>query len=72
MAPAACAEGLFNSEAWSNLLDKDIEKLEHVDMAAIRAVVDGGHSKCPKAFYFLETFSDDKKIYVPSPYPYPR
>ena len=45
---------LYNSEAWSNCSDKDMEKLEQVDMAAIRAVMDGGHSKCPKAFYFLE------------------
>ena len=45
---------LYNSEAWSNYSDKDMEKLEQVDMAAIRALMDGGHSKCPKAFYFLE------------------
>ena len=45
---------LYNSEAWSNLGDKDMEKFEQVDMASIRALLDGGHSKCPKAFYFLE------------------
>ena len=45
---------LYNSEAWSNLADKDMDKFEQVDMASIRALMDGGHSKCPKAFYFLE------------------
>ena len=45
---------LFNSEAWSNLADKDIERVEQVDLAALRAIIGGGHSKCPKSFYFLE------------------
>jgi hypothetical protein len=45
---------LFNSEAWSNVADKDIERVEQVDIVAIRAIIGGGHSKCPKSFYFLE------------------
>ena len=45
---------LYNSEAWSNLTEKDTERIEQVDMAALRAIIGGGHSKCPKAFYFLE------------------
>ena len=45
---------IHNSEAWSILADKDIDKFEQVDMASIRALMGGEHSKCPKAFYFLE------------------
>ena len=49
---------LFNSEAWSNVVDTDMEKLEMVDRAALRALIGGhkggGHSKCSKAFYYLE------------------
>ena len=44
---------LFNSEAWSGLTDKDTERIEQVDMAAIRAIIGGGHAKCPKAFFNL-------------------
>ena len=35
---------------------KKIQLLDpnHLNMASIRALMDGGHSKCPKAFYFLE------------------
>ena len=65
---------LYNSEAWSNYSDKDMEKLEQVDMAAIRALMDSGHSKCPKAFYFLEfgtlMVRHLVKTYVPSSYPH--
>ena len=44
---------LFNSEAWSSIQDKDIVRLEQVDVAALKALV-AGHSKCPTAFYYLE------------------
>jgi hypothetical protein len=44
---------LFNSEAWSNVSDADMERLEQVSAAALRALVDG-HAKCSKAFYYLE------------------
>ena len=65
---------LYNSEAWSNYSDKDMDKHEQVDMAAIRALMDCGHSKCPKAFYFLEfgtlMVRHLVKTYVPSSYPH--
>ena len=44
---------LFNCEAWSSTPDKDIKRLEQVDVGALKALV-AGHSKCPTAFYFLE------------------
>ena len=44
---------LYNSEAWSNVSDADMERLEQVSVAALRALVDG-HAKCSKAFYYLE------------------
>ena len=44
---------LFNSEAWSNVTDSDMERLEQVGTAALKALV-AGHSKCTKAFYYLE------------------
>ena len=45
---------LYNIEAWSNVSDKDMDRLGQVDTAALRAIMGGGHSKCPQAFYFLE------------------
>ena len=45
---------LYSIEAWSNVPDKEIERLEQVDMAALRTIVGGGYSRCPKAFYYLE------------------
>ena len=45
---------LYSTEAWNNTTDKEWERLEQVDMAAFRALIGGGHSKCPKAFYSLE------------------
>jgi hypothetical protein len=45
---------LYSIEAWNNMSDKEYERLEQVDMAALRALVGGGHSRCPKAFYYLE------------------
>ena len=44
---------LYNSEAWSNVSDVDMERLEQVSAAALRALMDG-HAKCSKAFYYLE------------------
>ena len=41
------------AEAWSNVSDADMERLKQVSTAALRALVDG-HSKCSKAFYYLE------------------
>ena len=45
---------LYNIEAWPNVSDKDMDRLGQVDTAALRAIMGGGHSKCPPAFYFLE------------------
>ena len=45
---------MYNSEAWSNIKDKDMDRLKQVDMAALRAIMGGPHSKCPKALHFLE------------------
>ena len=44
---------LYSTETWTNTTDKDKEweRLEQVNMAAFRALIGGGHSKCPKAFY---------------------
>ena len=44
---------LFISEAWSNASDADMERLEQVHTAALKDLVTG-HSKCSKAFYYLE------------------
>ena len=44
---------LYNSEAWSNILEKDVERIEQVDVAAMKELV-AGHSKCSRAFYYLE------------------
>ena len=43
---------LFSSEAWSNVSDADMERLEQVQTAALKELV-AGHSKCSKAFYYL-------------------
>ena len=45
---------LYSTEAWNNTSDKEWERLEQVNMAAFRALIGGGHSKCPKACYSLE------------------
>ena len=39
---------LYSTEAWNNISDKEWERLEQVDMAAFRALADGGHSKYKK------------------------
>ena len=49
-----CNGMLYSTEAWSNVPDKEIVRLEQVDLAALRTIVGGGHSRCPKPFYFLE------------------
>ena len=43
---------LYSTEAWNNTSNKEYERLEQVDMAALRALIGGGHSKCPKPFYY--------------------
>ena len=44
---------LYNSEAWSNIRDKDVERIEQVDVALMKELV-AGHAKCSRAFYYLE------------------
>ena len=44
---------LFNSEAWSNVSDRDMERLEQVDTSALKHLV-AGHAKSNKVFYYLE------------------
>ena len=45
---------LYSAEAWSNVTEGDIVRLEQVDTALLRSLV-GGHSKCPVEFHHLET-----------------
>ena len=49
-----CNGMLYSTEAWTNIPEKEVERLEQVDMAALRTIIGGGHSRCPKPFYFLE------------------
>ena len=44
---------LFNSEAWYDLLEKEIRILEEVDEHLLRSLVKG-HSKTPLEFLYLE------------------
>ena len=44
---------LFSAEAWSNVSDQDIKRLEHVDTALLKSLVKG-HSKTRVVFHHLE------------------
>ena len=44
---------LFTSEAWHNVTEKDIRRLEQVDAALLRSLVKA-HSKTPIIFHYLE------------------
>ena len=48
-----CNGLIFNGEAWSSISDKDIERLEQVDLSLIRSLT-GAHSKTVKEFLYLE------------------
>ena len=48
-----CNGILFSTEAWSSISDRDMDRLEQVDLALLKQLVDG-HSKCSKVFYYLE------------------
>ena len=48
-----CRSMLLNSEAWSDVREAQIDKLEVVDRALLRSLVEA-HSKTPKEFLFLE------------------
>ena len=45
---------LFSAEAWSNVTDKDIKRLEQVDSSLLKFLVKG-HSKTPVVFHHLES-----------------
>ena len=45
---------LFSAEAWSNVDDKDIKRLEQVDTSLLKSL-SKGHSKTPVVFHHLET-----------------
>ena len=45
---------LFSAEAWSNVTDKDIKRLEQVDTCLLKSLVKG-HSKTPVVFHHLES-----------------
>jgi hypothetical protein len=44
---------LYSTEAWSSLSDKELTRMEQVDLACLRSLVNG-HSKCSVAFVTLE------------------
>ena len=48
-----CNGLIFNGEAWSSISDKDIERLEQVDLSLIRSLT-GAHSETVKEFLYLE------------------
>ena len=48
-----CNGILFSTEAWSSISDRDMDRLEQLDLALLKQLVDG-HSKCSKVFYYLE------------------
>ena len=45
---------LFSAEAWSNVSDKDIKRLEQVNTSLLKSLVKG-HSKTPVVFHHLES-----------------
>ena len=45
---------LFSAEAWSNVTDKDIKRLEQVDSSLLNSLVKG-HSKTTVVFHHLES-----------------
>ena len=45
---------LFSAEAWSNVTDKDIKRLEQVNTCLLKSLVKGS-SKTPFVFHHLET-----------------
>jgi hypothetical protein len=48
-----CNGMLFSTEAWSSISDKEMDRMEQVDVALLKTLIKG-HSKCNKAFYYLE------------------
>ena len=56
---------MFNSEAWHNIMDKDIIPLEKVDEALLRQLL-MGHSKTPLEALHLETNTEKSQNHVSS------
>jgi hypothetical protein len=48
-----CNGILFSTEAWSSISERDMDRLEQLDLALLKQLVDG-HSRCSKVFYYLE------------------
>ena len=46
----------YSAEAWSAVSEAEIKRLEQVDSALLKGLVEG-HSKTPSSFHFLETGS---------------
>ena len=44
---------IYSTEAWSRISDTEVTRLEQVDLALLRSLVEA-HSKCSKAFILLE------------------
>jgi hypothetical protein len=44
---------IYSTEAWSRISDTEVTRLEQVDFALLRSLVEA-HSKCSKAFILLE------------------
>ena len=40
---------IFSTEAWTSISDTELTRMEQVDLALLRSLVEG-HSKCSKAF----------------------
>ena len=47
-----CNGILYSTEDWSSMSDAEVDRLEVVDTAMLRQLVDG-HSKCNKIFVIL-------------------
>ena len=48
-----CNNLLFSGEAWSSISERDMDRLEQVDLSLIRSLT-GSHSKTVKEFLYLE------------------
>ena len=48
-----CNGSLHNGEAWSSIYDRDMSRLEQVDLSFLRGLT-GSHSKTASEFYYLE------------------
>ena len=54
MRDAKLANGmLFSTEAWLSITDAEMDRIEQVDLALFRTLMDG-HSKCSKVLTYLE------------------